>query len=88
MELVDKRESFRLSGPIGEPELVDGYIKAYGANNYFADRKVEEDGTIIWIGLNTNWKKEKDGEWHKLVGQYFVPCEVPKYEVLYANLEE
>ena len=60
MERRIKSEWFRLDRPIGEP-----YEKWYN-EAYDIERVVTSDGTTIWFGCSTNWKKEKDGEWTKL----------------------
>jgi hypothetical protein len=60
MEIRTKSEWFRLEKPIGEPEI------RWGNEPYDIERFVTSDGTIIWFGQSTNWKKEQNGEWTKL----------------------
>lgn len=48
---------------------------------YFVERK-EENGEIVWYGLETNWKYS-DGKWFVLVRMIWEECEKPKYEELY-----
>lgn len=60
MERLRKSEWFRLDRPIGEPD-----VKFYG-DSYDIERFVDKDGTVIWFGLETNWKKVKGGKWTKL----------------------
>lgn len=57
MERRSKSEWFRLKSPIGEPEIKWHY------DYYDIERVVTSDGTTIWFGQTTNWKKEQNGEW-------------------------
>ena len=58
MKLSSKSEWFTLDSPIGEPDVKWEY-----SYQYQIERVVTSSGDIIWFGLNTNWKKEKDGYW-------------------------
>jgi hypothetical protein len=60
MERRTKSEWFRLDNPIGEPEI------RWNNDPYDIERVVTSDGTTIWFGQATNWKKEQNGEWTKL----------------------
>lgn len=60
MERRTKSEWFRLDRPIGEPEI------KWGNDPYDIERVVTSDGTTIWFGQATNWKKEQNGVWTKL----------------------
>ena len=60
--------------------------------NYITDRpyqieRTEENGQIIWYGIDTNWKF-KDNQWYKLENAHFVPCVIPEYEKLYLELDK
>lgn len=61
MERRVKSEWFRFDRPIGEPD-----VKWYN-EPYDIERVVNSEGTTIWFGRETNWKKEKGGEWTKLI---------------------
>jgi len=61
MEKRIKSEWFRLESPIGEPHL-----RWWENTPYYIERVVTSDGTIIWYGCETNWKKENGGNWTKL----------------------
>ena len=58
MKLTTKSEWYLLDSPIGEPSL--SWDKK---NKYNIERVVQENGDIIWFGLNVNWKKIKGGNW-------------------------
>lgn len=57
MKLVEKCEWFKLVSPIGEPDI------KYHEKEYFIERVVKTDGSIVWFGQNTNWKKELNSGW-------------------------
>lgn len=48
---------------------------------YFVSRQ-EENGEIVWFGLETNWRFF-NGRWYILIKSDWVECEKPKYEILY-----
>jgi hypothetical protein len=49
---------------------------------YYVSRVKYSDGRIVWFGLNTNWKKNKN-QWKILKGCAFEECEIPEYEKIY-----
>ena len=75
-----KSEWFILNRPIGEPETI------WGNDLYNIERLVREDGTIIWFGQNTNWRKEPNGEWEKLTtNENAKPLEEYLPKIIYGN---
>ena len=80
MERRTKSEWFRLESPIGEPN------EKWYNEPYDIERVVTSDGTIIWFGCSTNWKKEKDGEWTKLTAnENAKPLEKYLPEIVYGE---
>lgn len=75
MKRTCKSEWFVLDKPVEEPEIIFNELE------YHIERR-EENGDIIWYGINTNWKKEAEGPWTKLIEGEFVECEAPLYEKL------
>ena len=59
MERSTKIETFILDRPLAEPNVKwtdeDG--------EYHIERHESYKGEIVWFGLDTNWKKEADGNW-------------------------
>ena len=76
MKRTCKSEWFVLDRPLEESDIL------HTDKEYHIERTVNEEGTIIWWGHDTNWKKEKEGSWTKLVEGEFVECEAPVYEKL------
>ena len=58
MRLTGKSEWFELGSPIGEPHI--GWRR--GAK-YHIERKVNENGEVIWFGEATNWMRNVEGVW-------------------------
>ena len=76
------REStwIRVEKPIGEPEL------KWTDKFYDIERVVSQDGTIIWFGQLTNWKKEPNKEWTVLTTNYEAkPLEKYLPEIVYGE---
>ena len=80
MERRVKSEWFRFDRPIGEPD-----VKWYH-ESYDIERVVNSEGTTIWFGCETNWKKEKDDEWTKLTtNENAKPIEKYLPEIVYGE---
>jgi hypothetical protein len=80
MERRTKSEWFRLESPIGEPEI------RWNNDPYDIERVVTSDGTTIWFGQATNWKKEQNGEWTKLTtNENAKPLEKYLPEIVYGD---
>ncbi len=81
MKILFEKTAVKLEYPI-----CPGELKHPGDDYYTMERKKDlEKGTIVWYGYNTNWKHE-DGQWAVLENGDFIPCDVPKCEVLYQKL--
>ena len=62
------------------PETLEkGSAKIICDKPYLIER-TEIDNEVIWWGYNTNWKSI-NGEWYMLIGNKFVPCDEPEYEI-------
>ena len=57
MKQTRKSEWFRLEKPIGEPDI------EWNNEFYDIERVENEDGTVVWYGQATNWKRVKENEW-------------------------
>lgn len=80
MKLYKKSEWFEYTSPIGEPDINWKY------DSYLIERTVDKDGTIIWFGINTNWKKKKDGVWTVLTkNEDAKPIEKYLPTIMYGN---
>lgn len=80
MKRTCKSEWFILDEPIEEPEV------NWTEEEYHIERR-EENGTVVWYGINTNWKY--DGKnWYKLKKGNFVKCLVPEYELLKIKMDK
>lgn len=64
MKMLKKSEWFCLERPIGEPEI------NWTDREYYIERFVSADGTIIWFGIDVNWKREINGPWSVLATNY------------------
>jgi len=74
MKRTCKSEWFVLDKPL-EDDVV------FNEDSYSIERR-EENNTVIWFGIKTNWKKEGSKSWEKLVKGEFVNSEEPIYEKL------
>lgn len=81
MKAISKEEWFELDNPIGEPN------EKWNPNDkYVIERKINNDGSIVWFGLGVNWKKEKDGNWGVLsVNENAKPLEKYLPEIVYGD---
>ena len=81
MKLIHKAEWFEFDSPIGEP-----HIDWNPNEKYHIERLVKQDGTIIWFGQNTNWKKEPKKNWTVLTtNDYAKPLEKYLPEIVYGG---
>lgn len=103
MKLYSKSELFELDSPIGEPDIKWESEFSEIKTKYVIERRQEKNGTIIWYGQATNWKKEPNKNWTFLTTNenvkpykdgtfpegrtYFKPCEMPIYEKLYQQIK-
>lgn len=80
MKLVRKSEWFEFDSPIGEPNV------KYYDNKYVIERVVKSDGTVVWFGLETNWKRESDGIWRVLTtNENAMPLDKYLPEIVYGE---
>lgn len=85
MKSLTKSEWFEFDYPIGEPDHVSR--KEYNANNkYRIERIVNQEGEVIWFGINVNWKKMPGEEWTVLsINQEAKPLEKYLPEIVYGE---
>ena len=63
---------------------------------YFVQRQISSDGTIVWFGIETNWKKEPNKGWTVLGTDFSVepidpinePCVFPEGRTKFFDCEE
>jgi len=80
MKLIKKSEWFELESPLCEPNIIWS-----SATKYEIERIVEEDGTVVWFGINVNWKNEK-GVWFELAtNENAKPLEKYLLEIVYGS---
>ncbi len=89
MKLRRRDDYLELDKPIGEPNEASKYTE----DKYIIQRSSNTDGTIIWYGLDVNWRL-KDGVWsqnvyNELNNDYiWEKCDEPIYENLYKKLNK
>lgn len=70
-----------------EIEMHDFFEKdVIGVDIPFYVTRLEYPEEIVWLGLNTNWKKKKE-RWYQLKNNKWVRCKTPKYETKFQELQ-
>ena len=83
IEFISKEEWFKFETCLAEPEQQKWIKKEEG---YSTNRKVSEDGRIVWYGIGINWKKEPGGNWTELaINENAKPLEKYLPDIVYGE---